>query len=195
MSGQLRELPLFPLKTVLFPGGPLPLRIFEPRYLDMVSRCLREQSGFAVLLIIEGDEADTGARFAATGTEAKIVDFDQLEDGLLGISCIGQQRVRVVEAWREADGLNRGRVVDIEADLLLPVPPAQAWLHEVVRRVLPEAGPIYRLVESREDAAWVGNRLAEILPLSLGDKQALLELTDPLERLSAIEPAISRDGR
>lgn len=195
MSGQLRELPLFPLKTVLFPGGPLPLRIFEPRYLDMVSRCLREQSGFAVLLIIEGDEADTGARFAATGTEAKIVDFDQLEDGLLGISCIGQQRVRVVEAWREADGLNRGRVVDIEADLLLPVPPAQAWLHEVVRRVLPEAGPIYRLVESREDAAWVGNRLAEILPLSLGDKQALLELTDPLERLSAIEPAISRDGQ
>lgn len=195
MSGQLRELPLFPLKTVLFPGGPLPLRIFEPRYLDMVSRCLREQSGFAVLLIIEGDEADTGARFAATGTEAKIVDFDQLEDGLLGISCIGQQRVRVVEAWREADGLNRGRVVDIEADLLLPVPPAQAWLQAVVRRVLPEAGPIYRLVESREDAAWVGNRLAEILPLSLGDKQALLELTDPLERLSAIEPAISRDGQ
>lgn len=192
MSEAVRELPLFPLNAVLFPGGPLPLRIFEPRYLDMVSRCLREQSGFAVVLITEGEEAATAASFAATGTEAGIVDFDRLEGGLLGISCIGRERVRVLEAWREADGLNRGRVVAIDADPLLPVPAAQAWLTDVVRRVLPEAGDTYRHVEMRDDAAWVGNRLAEMLPLSLTDKQALLELTDPLERLSALEPAVSR---
>ncbi len=192
MKEAIRELPLFPLNTVLFPGGPLPLKIFEPRYLDLISRCLREQSGFAVVMITEGEETATTASFAATGTEAGIVDFDRLESGLLGISCIGRERVRVLEAWREANGLNRGRVVDIDADPVVPVPPAQAWLSEVVRRVLPETDDVYRHVELREDAAWIGNRLAELLPLSLADKQALLELTDPLERLSALEPAVSR---
>jgi Lon protease-like protein len=192
MNGEVRELPLFPLNIVLFPGGPLPLRIFEPRYLDMVSRCLREQSDFVVVQITDGEETAATASFAATGTEAGIVDFDRLEDGLLGISCIGRERVRVLEAWREADGLNRGRVIAIAADPVLPVPPEQAWLGEVVRRVLSEAGEVYRHVEMRDDAAWVGNRLAEMLPLSLADKQALLEMTDPLERLTALEPAVSR---
>lgn len=192
MNEEVRELPLFPLNTVLFPGGPLALKVFEPRYLDMVSRCLREQSGFAVVLITDGEETAVTASFAAIGTEAGIVDFDRLEGGLLGISCIGRGRVRVLEAWREADGLNRGRVVAIAADPTLPVPAGQAWLGEVVRRVLPDMSDIYRHVELRDDAAWVGNRLAEMLPLSLNDKQALLELSDPLERLSAIEPAVNR---
>ena len=134
VNAEVRELPLFPLNAVLFPGGPLPLRIFEPRYLDMVSRCLREQSGFAVVLLGEGEEVAIGdVSFAATGTEARIVDFDRLEGGLLGISCIGRERVRVVEAWREADGLNRGRVLDIAADPIVPVPADQSWLREVVR--------------------------------------------------------------
>lgn len=193
MNAEVRELPLFPLNAVLFPGGPLPLRIFEPRYLDMVSRCLREQSGFAVVLLGEGEEVATATSFAATGTEARIVDFDRLEGGLLGISCLGGERVRVVEAWREADGLNRGRVLDIAADPVVPVPPDQSWLKDVVARVLPEAGDTYRHVERRDDAAWVANRLAEILPLALGDKQALLELADPLERLAVLEPAVTRN--
>jgi Lon protease-like protein len=159
----------------------------------MVSRCMREQTGFAVVLIGEGEEASEATSFAATGTEARIVDFDRLEDGLLGISCLGRERVRVVEAWREADGLNRGRVLDIAADPVIAVPDDQAWLAEVVRQVLPEAGDTYRHVESRDDAGWISNRLAELLPLALGDKQALLELTDPLERLAALEPAVTRD--
>jgi Lon protease-like protein len=100
--------------------------------------------------------------------------------------------VRIVEAWREPDGLNRGRVLDIAADPVVPVPDEQAWLMEVVRQVLPEADEIYRLVERRDDAAWISNRLAELLPLSLGDRQTLLELNDPLERLAALEPAVAR---
>ena len=192
MNAEVRELPLFPLRAVLFPGGPLPLRIFEPRYLDMVSKCLREQSGFAVVLLGEGEEADDATSFAATGTEARIVDFDRLEGGLLGISCVGRERVRVVEAWREPDGLNRGRVLDIAADPVVPVPPDKAWLAEVVLQVLPEAEETYRHVEKRGDAAWVGNRLAELLPLSLTDRQALLELADPLERLAVLEPVVTR---
>ena len=187
-----RELPLFPLNTVLFPGGPLPLRIFEPRYLDMVSRCMREQSGFAVVLLGEGEEVSSATSFAATGTEARIVDFDRLEGGLLGISCLGRERVRVVEAWREADGLNRGRVLDIAADPVVPVPIDLDWLKDVVARVLPEAGDAYRHVQRRDDAAWIANRLAELLPLSLADRQGLLELADPLERLAVLEPAVTR---
>ena len=192
MNAEVRELPLFPLNTVLFPGGPLPLRIFEPRYLDMVSRCMREQSGFAVVLLGEGEEVSSATSFAATGTEARIVDFDRLEGGLLGISCLGRERVRVVEAWREADGLNRGRVLDIAADPVVPVPIDLDWLKDVVARVLPEAGDAYRHVEPRDDAAWVANRLAELLPLSLADRQALLELADPIERLAVLEPAVTR---
>jgi hypothetical protein len=192
VNAEVRELPLFPLNTVLFPGGPLPLRIFEPRYLDMVSRCMREQSGFAVVLLGEGEEVSSATSFAATGTEARIVDFDRLEGGLLGISCLGRERVRVVEAWREADGLNRGRVLDIAADPVVPVPIDLDWLKDVVARVLPEAGDAYRHVEPRDDAAWVANRLAELLPLSLSDRQALLELADPIERLAVLEPAVTR---
>ncbi len=192
MNAEVRELPLFPLNAVLFPGGPLPLRIFEPRYLDMVSRCLREQSGFAVVLLGEGEEANAATSFAATGTEAQIVDFDRLEGGLLGISCVGRERVRVVEAWREADGLNRGRVLDIAADPVVPVPPDLAWLTDVVKQVLPEAEDSYRHVEPRDDAAWIANRLAELLPLTLADRQSLLELADPLERLTVLEPAVNR---
>ena len=192
VNAEVRELPLFPLNTVLFPGGPLPLRIFEPRYLDMVSRCMREQTGFAVVLLGEGEEVATATSFAATGTEARIVDFDRLEGNVLGISCIGRERVRIVEAWREADGLNRGRVLDIAADPVVPVPLDQAWLSEVVLQVMPEAGDTYLHVERREDAAWVANRLAELLPLSLADRQTLLELADPLERLSVLEPAVTR---
>jgi Lon protease-like protein len=192
MNAEVRELPLFPLNAVLFPGGPLPLKIFEPRYLDMVSRCMREQSGFAVVLVSEGEEASIATSFAATGTEARIVDFDRLADGLLGISCLGRERVRVVEAWREPDGLNRGRVLDIAADPVVAVPPEQAWLADVVKQVLPEAGDTYRHVERRDDAAWIANRLAELLPLALADKQSLLELSDPLERLSVLEPAVNK---
>jgi len=151
VNAEVRELPLFPLNTVLFPGGPLPLRIFEPRYLDMVSRCMREQSGFAVVLLGEGEEVSSATSFAATGTEARIVDFDRLEGGLLGISCLGRERVRVVEAWREADGLNRGRVLDIAADPVVPVPIDLDWLKDVVARVLPEAGDAYKHVEMRDD--------------------------------------------
>ena len=187
MNAEVRELPLFPLNAVLFPGGPLPLRIFEPRYLDMVSRCMREQTGFAVVLLGEGEEASAVTSFAATGTEARIVDFDRLEGGYLGISCIGRERVRVVEAWREADGLNRGRVLDIAADPVVAVPPDQAWMKEVVMQVLPGAEDSYRHIEQRDDAAWIANRLAELLPLTLADKQTLLELQDPLERLAALE--------
>ena len=148
MNAEVRELPLFPLNTVLFPGGPLPLRIFEPRYLDMVSRCLREQTGFAVVLIGEGNEATGATQFVAIGTEARIVDFDRLEDGLLGISCLGPRaRARASRPGARPDGLQRGRVLTSAPSPACRCREEQAWLSEVVQRVLPRGGDIYRHVE------------------------------------------------
>lgn len=186
-----RELPLFPLNTVLFPGGPLSLRIFEPRYLDLVSRCLREGRGFGVVRLDAGQEAGGPADFSDIGSEARIVDFSRLEDGLLGITCLGQQRFRVLEAWREPDGLNVGRVVDLPPDPSVAVPEEYGFMGEILERILPELGETYAAVPQHfGDAAWLGNRLAEMLPLETMDKQALLEMDDPVARLAALAEVI-----
>jgi Lon protease-like protein len=188
-----RTLPLFPLGTVLFPAGPLALRIFEPRYVDMIGRCMREGSGFAVVLLIEGVEAGGGTLTTATiGTEARIVDFDRLEDGLLGLTCVGVGRLRIERAWREDDGLNVGEVVDLDADRPQPVPEDCAHLPAALRRLYPDLGPLYEHVPpSWDDAAWLGNRLAELAPLEPALKQGLLEMTDPLERLRFLAPLVT----
>src|ERR1700754_2017230 len=102
------ELPLFPLNTVLFPGGPLPLRIFEPRYVDMIRKCMREGAPFGVLLIRSGKEVGDVSSAADVGTSARIVDFHQMPDGLLGIVCTGEQKFRVEDRRVQADGLHVG---------------------------------------------------------------------------------------
>lgn len=193
-------LPLFPLSTVLFPRGPLPLRIFETRYTDMVKRCMRESSSFGVVLLREGREAGSAARFCEVGTSARIVDFNLLPDGLLGISCHGERRFRVLRTWREEDGLNMGEVEWMDSAAgqplgqdLMPVPETYRHLADLLRKVLPELGEIYASLEARfEDAEWVSARLTEILPISLEDKQYCLELDDPLRRLELISPLIRR---
>jgi len=178
---------LFPLHTVLFPGGPLPLRIFETRYTDMVGRCMREQQPFGVVLIEEGDEAGVVATTATVGCAARIVDFHTLHDGLLGISCVGELKFRVQRVWRAGDGLNMGEVAWLPAEPGLPLPAECARLATTLRRALDELAEHYEKVEMKfDDAAWVGARLSELLPIELADKQALLELDDPLERLRTL---------
>jgi Lon protease-like protein len=180
-------IPLFPLHTVLFPGGPLPLRIFETRYTDMVRRCMREQVPFGVLMIEEGDEAGDVATTAAIGCSARVADFGTLPDGLLGISCIGERRFRVQRVWREPDGLNMGAVEWFALAAPVALPEAHARLAATLRRALGELEEHYQHVERHfDEAEWVGNRLAELLPIELADKQSLLEIDDPLERLDAL---------
>jgi hypothetical protein len=187
------EIPLFPLNTVLFPGGPLPLRIFETRYVDMVRHCMRSGSAFGVVLIRAGGEVGNVARTADIGTTARIVDFSQLPDRLLGISCLGEKRFRILRRWRQEDGLNVGEVEWLPAAPAEPLTADTQFLSDLLRRVLPELGEMYAQVPRHfDDADWVGARLAEILPLSLGDKQALLELDDPTARLARIAPLIRR---
>jgi len=181
------ELPLFPLSTVLFPGGPLRLRIFEPRYLDMVRNCLKESRPFGVVLILEGLEAGEAASVAATGTSARVVDFDTLPDGLLGIDCVGEQRFRLCRRWQQSDGLNVAEVDYLPNDAPCALPAELAHLGELLRELMPQLGDRYTHVTAcYDDAGWVSNRWAEVLPLTDAEKQQLLELADPLARLAQV---------
>ena len=184
----MNSIALFPLNIVLFPDGPLPLRIFETRYVDMVRRCMRESQEFGVVLIREGNEVGPAETFDV-GTMAKIVDFHQLSDGLLGLSCIGQQRFRIHSRSRQADGLNLAQVEWLAPEPTVAVPARHARLSALLKNVLPQLGEVYTGIEMHlEDAAWVGHRLAEILPLPLIKKQGCLELDDPVQRLDLLEP-------
>ena len=173
---------------VLFPDGALPLRIFETRYVDMVRRCMRDSQSFGVVLIREGNEVGPAETFEV-GTLAKITDFHQLADGLLGLSCIGGQRFRIQKRSRQADGLNLAEVDWLESEPALAVPQRHARLPELLKSVLPQLGEVYTGIVMRlDDAAWVGHRLAEILPIPLQAKQMCLELDDPVQRLDVLAP-------
>jgi Lon protease-like protein len=183
-----RTLPLFPLGSLVFPGGPLPLRIFEPRYVNLVKRCMQTDTGFGVVLLFRGNEAGTAeATTAGIGTEVRIVDFDRLPDGLLGITCRGQQRFRILRAWREADGLNMAEVADLPPAPATVIPTELRFLAEILERVMPELGEDYAALEARyDDAEWVSCRLAEVLAMETFERQALLELDDPVARLQML---------
>jgi Lon protease-like protein len=184
----LTSIALFPLNIVLFPDGPLPLRIFETRYLDMVGRCLRGTQEFGVALIRHGSEVGP-AETCEVGTSAMITDFDQLPDGMLGLSCVGRRRFRLVSTSVANDGLNIACVEWLEPEPQVPVPARHAELAELVKTVLPQLGEVYDGIDMRlDDASWVGHRLAEILPIHAREKQSLLEMDDPIQRLDALAP-------
>src|SRR5919112_1694973 len=186
------SIPLFPLHTVLFPGGPLRLRIFEPRYLDMISRCMREDSGFGVALIVAGREAGGSAQTVQIGTLARIVDFEQLDDGLLGITARGERRFRIVHVHQESDGLNVCQVEWREDEARAEVPARHAVLAELLQRAIEQIGPAYgEPTPAYDDATWVGMRLAEILPLAPIERQELLELNDGPERLHWLQARLN----
>ena len=189
-AAQNDSIALFPLNIVLFPGGALPLRIFETRYVDMVRRCMRGSQAFGVALIREGNEVGPAETFDV-GTLAKIVDFHQLSDGLLGLSCVGEQRFRIRSRGRQADGLNLAEVDWLAPEPTVAVPARHTRLPQLLKSVLPQLGEVYTGIEMRlDDAAWVGHRLAEILPIPLADKQRCLELDDPIERLDVLGPLV-----
>jgi uncharacterized protein len=177
------EIPLFPLKTVVFPGGPLALRIFEPRYLDMVARCLRGANRFGVVAIRQGSEVGAAETFEV-GTIAEIVDWHQETAGVLGISAVGRERFRLARSKRQPDGLYVGEVSLLPPEPREPLPESHAGLAALLQKLLMPLSS-YRHT-AYDDAVWVGQRLAEVLPLALPVKQSLLELTDPILRLDRI---------
>ncbi len=187
------ELPLFPLGSVLFPGGLLPLQIFETRYVDMVKRCMRDGSPFGVVLILDGHEArrDRGDRppqIATVGTQARIVDFTELPNGLLGITARGERRFRVQGAEEQSDHLLLGRVTEIPDPPYVPVPADSEALVEILRQLLEHPAVNQLGIEADlEDARAVAGRLADLLPVDPRFKQGLLEQDDPLVCLAELE--------
>jgi hypothetical protein len=180
------HLPLFPLQTVLFPGGRLPLKIFEARYLDMVSRCLREEIPFGVCLIRRGDESGAPAEFFPLGTSARIVDWGQRADGLLAITVHGDRRFRVLasavepsrQIWGEVEWCEEMHAVTSLGDREL------APLREFLLRASGSLELPYQIREAElQDPNWLSFRLAELLP-DLGLKQSLLQMDSGQERLA-----------
>lgn len=184
------EVPLFPLRTVLYPGGPLPLRIFERRYLDMISSCLRNEQPFGVLLIREGSEVGRAETFDV-GTLAQITDWYQGSDGLLGITAAGRDRFYRRSHWRRRDGLMIGEVELLAAPPACPLPQEYQVYAQLLAGVIEDLGKLYDgLEKDYQDAGWVGLRFAEILPLPPTEKQVCLEINDPLERLDRMRAVL-----
>ena len=183
------DLPIFPLRTILFPDSKLPLRIFEPSYIDMVSRSMREDSEFGIILSRESTDPKMFETYD-TGTLAKIIDWDQGGDGLLGITTLGTQKFRLKELNKQEDGLNIGSIERIEKEG--DYKPLKEFTHlvELLQAILDDVN-IYDDDEKRFDSAsWISYRFAEILPLRIEDKQKCLEIDDPIIRLNYLEPLI-----
>jgi uncharacterized protein len=190
----LIEMPLFPLASVLFPGGQLQLRIFEPRYLDLVRECTRYGTGFGVCLILEGREVGAPAIPAVIGTIARINDFHSGDDGLLGIVAEGGPRFRVARTRIRSDGLLRGDADVWPGEPEQPVPVEFALLQSILERLIETMAPHWRHAprSAYDDASWLGFRLAELLPLDAAEQQRMLELTDPLQRLAELRDILPR---
>jgi len=201
------RLPLFPLRTVLFPGGHLPLQIFEVRYLDMVQRAHRDGSPFGVVCLTEGEEVRRGAdggfqteAFHTVGTLARIEHFDRPQPGLLSIRCSGQQRFRLARFECLPHGLWVGDAETLPDDPVVPIPSDLEHTALALERVVadlkaqdvPEADmpvqPPWRL----DDCGWVANRWCDLLPLSNGLRQQLLVVDSPLVRLELVADALER---
>lgn len=190
----LLEIPLFPLATVLFPAGQLSLRIFEPRYLDLVRECTRHDTGFGVCLILQGREVGAPAEPTAIGTIARITDFHSGQDGLLTILAEGGSRFRAVRSRVRADGLLRGDVEILPAEPAEVVPVEFALLQTILERLIETMAPHWRHAprSAYDDASWLGFRLAELLPLDVTEQQHMLELDDPVQRLAELRDILPR---
>ncbi len=192
-------LPLFPLRTVLFPGGVLPLKIFEQRYVDMAKACLAGDGVFGVCLITQGDEvaqADTPpAQFAPIGTAARIASWDMPELGILHVVTTGLTRFRVHRYEIAPGGLTVAQVTTLPAEAPTPLPERHAPLANLLEVIAARIGP-QNFPEDRryDDGSWVGYRLAELLPLPLAIKQTMLEVNDAGVRLEVLSQFLAKQG-
>lgn len=194
----MAEIPLFPLPLVLFPGGKLPLQIFEPRYLDMIKRCMKENVGFGVILIEEGDQVLKGPEqqlptVSHCGTYATIVDFDQNPNGTLGIMIEGQVKFVVRDQYELPDRLMMAQVEFLEIEQEAQIPENQDHLVELLEMFLEhEAVRDLGLEIDFREAREVGARLTELLPCPNHFKQRMLEMKNPLARLNELEKLVAR---
>ena len=192
-------LPLFPLRTVLFPGGLLPLKIFEQRYIEMTKACMRDEQPFGVCLITQGDEVappdGAAPQFASVGTLARITNFDMPQLGILHVQTQGLTRFEVRSHTVSAGGLVVGEVTTLADEPRHALPDAYAPLVRILGAIAAKIGPEnFPAVTGYDDASWVSYRLAELLPLPLPIKQRMLEVNDANVRLTALHQFLERQG-
>ena len=187
MSDQ--RIPIFPLRTILFPGSKLPLRIFEPRYLDMVSACMRSKREFGIVLSRKVPQPGMLETYA-TGTLATIIDWNQGNDGLLGITVLGTNKFELLSMIKQEDGLNIGEIKIIEREEDFKAPPNFDNMISLLEAILDDIDLHDDREKFFESASWVSFRYVEILPLKIEDKQKCLEINDPILRLNFLEPLI-----
>ncbi len=183
----LKGLPLFPLKTILFPGGALALKVFEPRYLDMLTRCEKAGTGFGICMISEGSEVGKAAQICMIGTLVKISFWEHRKDGLLGISVKGEQKFSIQNQQVMANELIIADVQLIPGESSQPLPEQYLPMVNVLKKIFAALQHPYITLEKKyDDASWVGSRLSELLPLPALKKQQLLELDEPMGRLAML---------
>ncbi len=189
------EIPLFPLKTVLFPGSKLSIKVFEPRYMEMVSACLRNKEAFGVCLIRDGEETGKPALHADTGCAAEIIDWDMQQQGVLNIQVLGLQRFHVENAHVEPNGLIVARAVHIASEAPQPLPANHRACATLLRRLIEHLG-VERFMPplNYDDTVWVSYRLAELLPLKLSVRQNMLEMNDSLVRIEILHSFLAQQG-
>lgn len=185
MSSQPESLPLFPLNAVLFPQGRMTLKIFEPRYLDMIGRCMKANSNFGICLVEPGSEA-TSPELHKIGVEARIVDWDMNQPNMLGLTVRGGRRFRVLESVADEQGRSTGIVQWFDEAPEEMVSEAHQDILPLLALILRDAKLAIPTPHRLDDAAWVGYRYAEALPIPPLARQRLLELEDADLRLAII---------
>ena len=184
---------IFPLNTVLFPGGVLPLKIFEQRYLEMTKVCISEDRPFGVCLIKEGQETGTPAVPQEIGCLARIAQWDMRQLGVFHLLTEGTRRFRIVRSSVEKNGLIAAAIETLPFEP--EVAPRDTLCSEVLQAIIAKIGAEHFPAPHRfDDAAWIGYRLSEVLPISLDAKQRLLQMSDPLARLSELSQILSEQG-
>jgi len=188
------EIPIFPLQSVLFPGGRLSLRVFEPRYVDMTRACLRDDSVFGVCLIRAGFEVGRPAVPCDIGCTARILECDVPSPGLFTLVTEGEQRFRIIDRHARADGLIMARVELLPVAGPMPLAPGQQMLSRLLDRIMGEFGAVRFSPPQLDDASWVGRRLVELLPLMPEKRQLLLEADDPAQMLAVVQEVVDHIG-
>lgn len=192
-------IPLFPLNTVLFPGGVLPLKVFETRYVDMVRECMKREVGFGVVLIKSGSEVGAAAEPETVGCLATIARWDMEKLGLLLLHTEGGQRFRILQTRELPDHRLEARVAMIAADKAVHVSTMHVRCAKALKLVIDNLNTKGQAEQGIEfvspfgtplqfdDAGWVANRWCEILPIPLKARQKLLELDDAQSRLAVVD--------
>jgi Lon protease-like protein len=191
----LGSLPIFPLNTVLYPGGLLPLRVFETRYMDMTRECLKAEQPFGVCLIRNGKEVGAPATPELVGCLASIISCDMQQLGVLSLRTLGGQRFRILDATVAPQNLLRARVELIADEEDAALPEQYTALADLLRLVIADKSEaVFAEPHALDSALWVGHRLCEILPVPLAAKQKLLELDGAIARLQILYRFLEQRG-